>query len=178
MLLASKDFGRRARRVVLHHIARAGRRPHGPARRLLVPAQARDSAFFARFAASACVLAAPAARGPARSGRPAAARERPHEVHRHPFLEIAIRILEIEGFTAVSDDEDERRVENVTAPEPRLDQSFDSEGRRAVAVAAFSRRLGGGRRDRLSRGRLVFVFVVRGCRLGGRVVRSRLGVVV
>ena len=100
-------------------------------------------------------------------GRPAAARERPHEVHRHPFLEIAIRILEIEGLTAVSDDEDERRVENVAAPEPRLDQSFDGEGRRAVAVAAFSRGLGGGRLDRLC-----CRLGVRGCRLGGRVAAA------
>ena len=102
-------------------------------------------------------------------------------MHGHPFLEIAIRILEIEGFTAVSDDEDERRIEHVTAPEPCLDQSFDGEGRRTVAVAAFSRGLGGGRLDRLCcrlGGRRV---VVRGCRLGGRrgVVRDcRFGVVV
>ena len=72
----------------------------------------------------------PAARGRRAHGRPAAARGG-RTVHRHPFLEIAIRVLEIEGFTAVSDDED-RRVE--TSP-PRNRASTRASTAKAGALS-------------------------------------------
>ena len=80
-------------RVVLHQIRTRRPTTSWPtARRGAGGGGGRGGRLLRALRRPACVLAAPAAREPARSRASGGGARRPHEVHRHPFLEVAIRV--------------------------------------------------------------------------------------